>query len=465
MVQGIDSAEAFMRAVTQFVSEPNAMEGDNGNATAADKNAAEPPVVPGLAELVEVLSAMAAAPQGVRPKLNLDLIERIKNSPLHPVLKELQPVYKKLGPLEGSPDHLQAQAQAAQHPGVNPPTPQPTSAPEPGPSSPQPPLPTSAALNADDIKNVEVMLTSLSSKLDSISHAVTDVTTRAEMCNNFQTLEHRLRQADSETLDTMKASANAAKTQLEVVDRKISQISGKLDPLPEVMQRLKKLEAGLLGDAKTDRIRLESKNKELETEVKELLQIIHDASAELLPVEVASKAALQGAFTDESDTGKPGGRRATINSTNHLLQTAKKVRANTLGLISKCHALVAFINHDIQKDSDIPDLGTEGEWGRCTENLRGINSKLRRAVEEKEETTQKLQFVGFVIDQIRKSDSIQFLTQDSARLPAQSTAAFNDPVPSDAGSAGCKSPKVRTAAAPSKASGSPSDLDTWDSLS
>ncbi|KAG8923063.1 hypothetical protein FRC00_006677, partial [Tulasnella sp. 408] len=194
----------------------------NGNtaansASAASKNPPEQPIIPGLAELVEVLNAMAAAPLGARPKINPELIEKIKNSPLHPVLGGLQPVFKKLGPTEGSPEHQQAQAEAAQRAGAHPPTPQPESAPGPGPSSVQPelprltstpafdpssvhqPPPTPAALDVAELKKMEATLISLSSKLDFVSHAVTDVTTRTEMGGNFQTLENKLRQADSET--------------------------------------------------------------------------------------------------------------------------------------------------------------------------------------------------------------------------------------------------------------------------
>lgn len=136
MTQRPTHSEVFMQAVAQYMSDPDSGEKDNQ------------PVVPGLDELVEVLSMMAAAPLGARPKLNQELIERIRNSPLHPVLKELKPVYKKLGPLEGSPEHLQAQAQAqaAQQTEVRPTNPQPGSATGPGARSTdsRPPPPASA---------------------------------------------------------------------------------------------------------------------------------------------------------------------------------------------------------------------------------------------------------------------------------------------------------------------------------
>lgn len=133
-----------------------------GNTAGTGWNAPEPPVpvVRGLAELVEILDAMAASPLGARPKSNQDLMERIKTSPLEPVLKSLTIVYQKLGPLEGSPEHLQAQAaQSASTPG-------------PGPSSAQKPTPAAAPATAG-IKKTEADLKSVSSKLHSVSQAVT----------------------------------------------------------------------------------------------------------------------------------------------------------------------------------------------------------------------------------------------------------------------------------------------------
>lgn len=63
-----------------------------------------------------------------------------------------------------------------------------------------------------------------------------------------------------------------------------------MDPvLSDLTQGVKKLQASILEEAKAERTRLEAKNKELEKEVKELQQVIHDTRAELLPVEVVSK--------------------------------------------------------------------------------------------------------------------------------------------------------------------------------
>lgn len=162
---------------------------EKGNAQpAASRNSTEPPVIPGLAELVEVLNAMATAPPGVRPQLNQELIERIRDSPLSPVLKELNPVYHKLGPPEGSQE---AQAQAAQRAEAHPPPPQPASTPGPGPSPsqahpPQPtstsghvpssaqqPLPTPTALDVAELKSMQAGLRSISSTLDSVAQVVT----------------------------------------------------------------------------------------------------------------------------------------------------------------------------------------------------------------------------------------------------------------------------------------------------
>ncbi|KAG8930806.1 hypothetical protein FRC01_002255 [Tulasnella sp. 417] len=469
--------------------------GNAAGTAVANGAASEPPALPGLAELVEVLNAMAAAPLGARPHINQEVIERIKNSPLSPVLKGLNPVYQKLGPLEGSPEHLQAQAQAetAQRPETHPPTSQPSSASGPGPSSPrsphtqvpatpgpsppeaQQPPPTTAAMDVAELKNLQAGQKLLSSTLDSVAQVVADVNTRAEIISYFQTLEKNLRLADSETRETVKASATGAKTQIEAVDKKISQLSGKLDPLAELTHGVQRLQAGLLDEAKAERGRLEARNKELENQVKELQQIIHETRAELLPVEVASKIALHGIFSDEPD--KKGSRGGTENAAGTVLQTAKKVRTNTLGLVAKCRVLFTFINRgpttgaiarmtvpyasltEGELDTNAPDFGTEGEWSRCVEHLQESNSKLRNAVEEKKETVQKLLFVGFVIEQIRKghyteeeweSDddwknfaslkekspdgfaSIRCLAQDLAQFTAEATTppVPNGPTPS-----------------------------------
>ncbi|KAG9042247.1 hypothetical protein FS837_011105 [Tulasnella sp. UAMH 9824] len=443
-------------------------------AGAANRNPQEQPVIPGLAELVEVLNAMAAAPLGTRPKINTELIEKIKNSPLHPVLGGLQPIFKKLGPkLEGSPEHQQAQAQAqaeaAQRGEAHPSASQPESAPGPGPSSVQPeppqlastpashpssvhqPPPTPAALDIAELKKMEAALSSLSAKLDFVSHAVTDVTTRTEMGGNFQTLENKLRQADSDTREAVreavKASANATKTQVENVDKKVAQMTDKLDPvLAELAQGVKKLQIGLRDDAKAERARFEAKVKELEKEVNDLHQVIDDTRAELLPVETASKMVLQGSLSEEPD--KKDSRGGNDNATPNLLQTAKKVRANMSGLMTKCRALFAFIHHDPETEADVPEIGKEGEWGRCVQHLLVSNSKLRNAVAEKEESDKKLQFVGFVVEQIRQGhytkeewesdtnwnnflavvekspdgfESIQLLAEDLSRLTTQAS--------------------------------------------
>ncbi|KAG8914216.1 hypothetical protein FRC00_000492 [Tulasnella sp. 408] len=435
MTQRPTQSEVFMRAVAQYMSDPDVRDEDNH------------PVVPGLDDLVEVLSMMAAAPPGARPRLNQDHIERINNSPLHPVLKQLQPIYKKLGPLEGSPEHLQAQAQAQivqrmetllaspqseSAPGPGPssarprppqiasvPGPGPSSAPGPGPSPAQQP-PSTPAPDVDRIKNVEASLSALTSNLNLVAQAVLDVTTRGEMGGNFQTLENNLRRADSETRDTVKASVDAAKTQVDNVDKKISRMTDKVDPmLTELAQGIKKLQVGLLGDVKAERTRLETKVNELEKEVKQLQQVIDTTKAELLPVEIASEIALRGTFSDE--TGKVDGRRGSNSATVSLPQTAKRVRTNA------------------------------------------FNSKLRKAVEEKEETAQKLQFVGFVIDQVRQSDSTQLFTQDLSRLTPQPTAGSKGVAASEAVLTSSKPSATRTGVAPSQACSRPSDLHDWES--
>ncbi|KAG9042248.1 hypothetical protein FS837_011106, partial [Tulasnella sp. UAMH 9824] len=321
-----------------------------------------------------------------------------------------------------------AQPESAPGPGPSSADPQPSqsaSTPASDPSASQQPPSTPGALDVAQLKSMEGALRSLSAKLDSVSQAVTDVTTRGEMSNNFQTLGDNLRQADSETVrlssprldllveeeqlqrDAVKTSGNAAKAQIETLDRKVTQMTDKLDALGDLKTGVKRLQFSLLDDARADKIRLETRVKELENENKELHQVINDANAELLPVEVASKIALQGTFTDGPGTGKPdaakpGARKGTDNATPTLLQTAKRVRDNTLSLAAKCRALFTFISRDPATEPDLPDLGKEGEWGRCAEHLRVSQSKLRHAVEEKEENAQRLQFVGFVVDQIRK---------------------------------------------------------------
>ncbi|KAG8930505.1 hypothetical protein FRC01_002681 [Tulasnella sp. 417] len=405
----------LLGALTQQMAGLEARERNISNAAASGSNAAEPQVVPGLTELVEILKAMAAAPLGARPNLKPDPIEAIKNSPLRPVLIEVQQIYKKLGPLEGSPEHLQAQAQAAQQTTAHPPGPQAEPAPVPGPSLSQQPTP-AAAPAAAGITNAQAGLISVSAKLNSVSQAVTD----------------------------MKDSTKAAKTQIETLDRKVSLISGRLDPaLADLTQQVKRLQDDLVDEFNAERTSLETKVKELEAEVeeredevkklgeeikelkneaKELQQAIRDTRAELLTAEAASKTALRGTFSDAP--GTTDSRRGTGNApASNLLQTAKQVRTNTLDLITKCRALFSLIDRDPEIEPDVSELGMEGEWARCAEHLRRFNSKLRGAVEEKEETAQKLQFVGWVIDQMRKGDGIPNLGLDFARLAARPPAA------------------------------------------
>ncbi|KAG8952777.1 hypothetical protein FRC04_003701 [Tulasnella sp. 424] len=178
-------------------------------------------------------------------------------------------------------------------------------------------------------------------------------------------------------------------------------MSAKLDPaFNEILQGINKLQVGLLGDVKAEKTRLETRVNELEKEVKNLQDVINDTRTELLPLEVASKIALKGTLSEDAD--KASTRGGATNAPGNVVQTAKRVRTNTLELIAKCWALFTFINRDPTPGSNAPDIGTEGEWGRCAEHLRASNTRLRSAIEEKEESAQKLQFFGFVVDQIRK---------------------------------------------------------------
>ncbi|KAG8930807.1 hypothetical protein FRC01_002256 [Tulasnella sp. 417] len=487
------------------MSEPETK--DKGHGNDAGRSVEEPPGVPGLADLIEVINVMGSAPPGVRPKLDQALLNRVKATPLRPALKALEPIYMKLGSTtESVPEQTQRQETHQRPPQpVSPPGPdpsssqplQPTPTPVSGSQSSQQPAPATSAPDAIELKNVEAGLKSLSSRLDSVSQVFTDVATRGDVASNFQTLNNNLRQADSETLNAVKASANASKTQIETVDKKVkvrrvvqlnrwlneggqlSLISGKLDPaLSTLAQEVRRLQASLLDDAKTERTRLEAKNKELEKEIQELQQVIHDTRAELLPVEVVSKIALEGTFPNEPD--KKGGHvgNSSAASGSNLLQTAKRVRANTSSLVAKCRTLLGFINRNGEAESDVPELGKEGEWGRCAEHLRASHSKLLNAVKEKEESDQKLQCVGFVIEQIRKGhytekewesdanwdsfvalvkkspggfESIQLLAEDLSRLTAQATTTTvpNGPASSSGGSnASTVKPPQRRSQAP-----------------
>ncbi|KAG8930504.1 hypothetical protein FRC01_002680 [Tulasnella sp. 417] len=471
------------RNFIQSISEPETK--DKGNGNDAGRSVEESPVVPGLADLIEVINVMGSAPPGVRPKLDQGLLNRVKATPLRPALKALEPIYMKLGSTtENVPEQTQRQESHQQPPQpVSPPGPdpsssqplQPTPTPVLGSSSSQQAAPATSAPDAIELKNVDAGLKSLSSKLDSVSQVFTDVATRGDVASNFQILNTHLRHADSETLNAVKASANASKTQIETVDKKLSQISSKLDPaLSTLTQEFGRLQASLLDDAKTERTRLDAKNKELEKEIQVFQQVIHDIRAELLPVEVLSKIALEGTFPNEPD--KKGGQGGNSSATSNLLQTAKRVRANTSSLVAKCRTLLAFINRN--GEADVPELGKEGEWGRCAEHLRASHAKLLNAVKEKEESDQKLQCVGFIIEQIRKGhytekewesdanwesfvalvkkspggfESIQLLAEDLSRLTAQATTTTvpNGPASSSGGSnASTVKPPQRRSQAP-----------------
>ncbi|KAG8930809.1 hypothetical protein FRC01_002258 [Tulasnella sp. 417] len=344
----------------------------NNNNDPGPANARNPEEMLGMTELIEFINALAITAPGTRPQVDGEKLERIKKSSLRPVLQALQPICNKL---VGAP----AEAPAAA-----------------------------------GMTNAEAGLRSVTSKLDSVSQAVTDV----------------------------KQSAKAAKDQAEAVDKKVSQLSGTWDPaLTDLSQEVKRLKVDLVDEFTAERTRLETKVKELETEVKvrgekvkaleenvqelkrearDLRQVIRDTEGELVPVKVASEVALQGTFSDTLDTtGDNGGKGS---APDNLLQTAMEVRVNTLNLITNCRALFTLIHHNPEKDPDIADLSMEGEWGRCAEHIRTFNSKLRDADEEKEETTQKFQFLGLVIEQMRKGDSLHNLTDDLPRITARSTA-------------------------------------------
>ncbi|KIO29993.1 hypothetical protein M407DRAFT_159519 [Tulasnella calospora MUT 4182] len=118
----------------------------------------------------------------------------------------------------------------------------------------------------------------------------------------------------------MKQSAKAAKDQMEAVDRKVSQISGKLDPaLADLTEEVKRLQVDLVDEFDAERTRFETKIKGLEAEVKELgeegkelkkearvlQQVIRDTRAELLPVKVALEARSATNQNKQATAGRP----------------------------------------------------------------------------------------------------------------------------------------------------------------
>lgn len=173
------------RNLVQSMTESENREKGNGNGVGAGRSVEEPGVVPGLAELIEVINTMGSAPPGVRPHLNQGLMDKVKSTPMRPALKALEPVYMKLG----SP--IKTASEQTQRPEDPQPAPQPVSTPGPGPSSAhsqppqrtptlvsnpssaQQPEPIAAAPDATELKNLEAGLNSLSSKLESVSQAFT----------------------------------------------------------------------------------------------------------------------------------------------------------------------------------------------------------------------------------------------------------------------------------------------------
>lgn len=141
---------------------------NNNNTSWWPGNRNQPPEVPGLNELVELLTLMGSAPAGTRPQLNPDLIEVIRGSPLLPVIKALQPIYKKLVSMAETEQAGPATPkQEAQPP--PPPTPKATTTPPPADVAPQQ---QSHAAPSLDVSGIEAGMTSLSSKLDFVSQAV-----------------------------------------------------------------------------------------------------------------------------------------------------------------------------------------------------------------------------------------------------------------------------------------------------
>ncbi|KAG8930506.1 hypothetical protein FRC01_002682 [Tulasnella sp. 417] len=369
---GKNSESEATQALEATTGESRNLSNDSGPPNGRNSESEATQALAGMPELIEFINALGAATPGTRPQLNAEQIERVKKSQLRPVLQALQPIYRKI---------VEAPAEAPAAAGIT---------------------------------NAEAGLQSVTSKLNSVSQAVLDV----------------------------KQSAKAVKDQAEAVDKKISQLSGTWDPaLADLTQEVKRLKVDLVAEFTAERTRLETKVKRLETEVgergekikglegknrelkkeaKDLRQVIRDTKEELVPVKVASEIALQGTFSDTLDTrGDNGGRAGS--APDNLLQTTMEVRDNTLNLITNCRALFTLIDHNPEIDPDISDLSMEGEWGRCAEHIRTVNSKLRGAEEEKEETAQNLEFIGLVIDQMRKGNNIHNLTEDLPRMAARST--------------------------------------------
>ncbi|KAG9042053.1 hypothetical protein FS837_011398 [Tulasnella sp. UAMH 9824] len=297
---------------------------------------------------------------------------------------------------------------------------------EPDPLPPATSAPTTQAvppLDRKELKSLEATITSLSSKIDSMSQEMSKMAGKEDVTKNMGAWDNRLAQVGTQTIDQVKSSAGTTKTHIEKVDRTVAQLSTKLDAsVSGLQQSIKQLNDNLAkrptnvtsapAPTPTQAPRVEpkpdSKVGELQAQVKRLRQDLDSMRTELLQADIAFKVALEGIFTAEAEAVATSTEAASGRDT---LEIARGIRTSTLRLITRCKLLFSLIaSSSSSSGTNLAIL--EGEWAKCVEHLQARDFRERKAVKDKDEAVRELQFFRFLVDQIQRG----FYTQSEWKL-------------------------------------------------
>ncbi|KIO29989.1 hypothetical protein M407DRAFT_242356 [Tulasnella calospora MUT 4182] len=256
---------------------------------------------------------------------------------------------------------------------------------------------------------------------------------KEDITKNLGVWDNKLGQVGSQTIEQVKSSAGTTKTHIDKVDSTVAKLSNKLDVSVATMQQsIKQLNDNLAKrpanvipaptrvpnpaprlDPKPD-----SKASELEAQVKRLRQDLDSTRTELLQADIAFKAALEGIFSAEAEAATTGNDGASRRDTPEI---ARGIRASTLRLITRCRLLFSLIaSNSSPSGTNLAIL--EGEWAKGVEHLKARDFRERKAIKEKDEAKQELQFFRFLVDQIQRG--FYFPSEWKLALNGQDRATF-----------------------------------------
>ncbi|KAG8930508.1 hypothetical protein FRC01_002684 [Tulasnella sp. 417] len=403
--------------------------------------------VPGLEEFLQVIEAMGSGP-GEQQGVALELVDRLRETPLYPAYEALQASWKKVHarmsemearqaalPLSPPPSpqdvrHKSGRGtqQQPQKPLHSPPKKSAGQQTDPPPTTSNPAKPTpvvqAPSLDRKELKSLEAGITSLTEKIESMSQEMSKMAGKDDVKKSLGGWDSKLSQVGTQTVEQVKSSAGTTNTHVDKVGSTVAQLSIKLDTgVSSLQQSIKQLNDTLAKrpapivtqappppptSAPRLELKTDSNTGELKAQIKQLRDDLLATRTELLQADIAFKVALEGIFSAEAEAAVAGPDAASRRST---LEIAQGIRQSTLRLVTRCRLLFSLIASNSSPSGTNLAL-LEGEWAKCVEHLQAREFRERKAIKEKDEAIRGLQFFRFLVDQIRRG----FYTQSEWKL-------------------------------------------------